>query len=181
VGFPCGYYPAYGRDGGVAYLWANGCTVELAPVNATAACQGGVNWIRISADGCWAVFTTALGGLFTYDFQTQMVCTVADACAVGPASMPDISPDGTCVAFTALSGPCGAPAIFVYNRVTDCLDPLPFANVAANAIATFNPQFLGTNQLFYEAVLPDCAAPRLFAYNLDLRLVRTLSVLNMLR
>lgn len=180
VGFPGGCCPGYGHDGGLAYLWANGMSCELGTVNATAACQGGVNWIRISADGRWAVFTTACGGLYTYDVATEAVCLVADAAAIGPASMPDISPDGSLIAFTALAGRCGAPAIFLYNRVTDCIDPLPFANLAVNAEATFNPQFLGMNQLFYQAMVPGCNTPSLFAYNIALRLTRTLSILNML-
>lgn len=94
--------------------------------------------------------------------------------------MPDISPDGTQVVFTALSG--GRPTIFRFDRVSQLIDPLPFANAAFGAIATLAPQFIGVDgvKLYFQALSPEGCFPRcrVLEYDWITERVRTLTVLN---
>lgn len=182
VGYPGPIGPC-GSDGGVAYLWSCGAVCELSKVNVAATPEGGVNWIRISADGRWAVFTTALGGLYLYDLQNPMVLAVPDVHDVGGfAAMPDISPDGTQLVFTALDRSCGRPTIFRFDRLSGMIDPLPFANAAFGSIAACNPQFLGGDgvHLYFQALSPEGCYPRfrVLEYDWITERVRTLTVLN---
>lgn len=152
---------------GRAYLWCcNPCisVCELAKINAL----GRINWIRISADGLWAVFTTCEGCLYVYDICNPMVCLIADArdvCVEGCdkelafITHPAISATGRQIAFTAVGfGRHGCPktSIWRYDRVTGCLDPMPFANAALNNLLVVDPLFkcYDEENIYYEALIP---------------------------
>ncbi|HBN08473.1 MAG TPA: hypothetical protein DD435_07440 [Cyanobacteria bacterium UBA8530] len=153
---------------GRAYLWT--CTpcalvCELAKVNAL----GRINWIRISADGHWAVFTTCDGCLYTYNIDLPQICLIADArvvCSGGRDSdlafitHPAISATGRQIAFTAVNFDrkrCRPETtIWRYDRVLDCLDPMPFANAALNNDFVVDPMFkcFDEENIYYEAFIP---------------------------
>ena len=120
-----------------AMLWLNGVVADLAKVNTQAACEGGVNWIRISCDARWAVFTTLAGRLYVYDLLNPMVHEITQARLYGDISHPAISPDGTQIAFAASDG-----NVYRYDRVANLIDPMPFLNNAFANYEVTDPKFV---------------------------------------
>lgn len=125
------------RDLPKAMLWLNGVVADLAKVNAQASCEGGVNWIRISCDARWAVFTTMAGRLYVYDLLNPMIHEITQARLYGQISHPAISPDGTQIAFAASDG-----NVYRYDRVANLVDPMPFLNQAFTNYDVTDPKFV---------------------------------------
>ncbi|MEB3299891.1 MAG: hypothetical protein VKO21_10450 [Candidatus Sericytochromatia bacterium] len=120
-----------------AMLWLNGVVADLAKVNAQGSCEGGINWIRISCDARWAVFTTLAGRLYVYDMLNPMIHEIAQARLYGQISHPAISPDGTQIAFAASDG-----NVYRYDRVANLVDPMPFLNYAFTNYDVTDPKFV---------------------------------------
>ncbi len=167
---------------GIAMIWINGVTAELAKVNAVGAFRGGVRWIRISGGGQWAVFTTGDGGLFVYDVMNPAVFEVTDArVAGGFATHPDISWDGSQIVWTGIDPGDGTLKIFRYDRIGGLIDPMPFANIALNAEDAFSPRFLGPDSTWITygvSVGGHRGNFRVLGYNWLTEAVRTMTILN---
>ncbi len=177
VGVPGWVWPS-----GVAFIWINGVVAELSKVNAVGMLHGGISWIRISANGRWAVFTTGDGALFTYDVVNTTVYQVTDARVVasGYATDPDISPDGSQIVWSAIE-PDGSMRIYRYDRVAGLVDPMPFANLAMGASSAFDPRFLGPDGswITYEVfTAANWGGFRVLGYDWITEAVRTFSILN---
>ncbi|MBM3270528.1 MAG: hypothetical protein FJZ01_23080 [Candidatus Sericytochromatia bacterium] len=174
--------PAFVYNRGIAMIWMNGVVAEISKVNAVGALRGGISWIRVSGNGTWATFTTGDGGLFVYDVFNPTVYEVLDArVAGGFATHPDISFDGSQVVWTGIDPGDGTLKIFRYDRIGGLVDPMPFANVAMNAIDTFDPEFLtpdGTWFVYGAFIGSRDGGFRVLAYNWLTEAVRTLTILN---
>ncbi len=174
--------PGLAFNRGYAMIWMNGVVAELAKVNAVGALRGGISWIRISGNGTWAVFTTGDGGLFLYDVVNPMVFEITDARVAGAFSThPDISFDGSQVVWTGIDAGDGSLKMFRYDRLAQLVDPMPFANLAMNAVDVFDPEFLTPDGtwIVYDAFIGSRDGGfRVLAYNWLTEAVRTLTILN---
>ncbi|HEY9764828.1 MAG TPA: hypothetical protein V6C82_00605, partial [Chroococcales cyanobacterium] len=154
-----------------AFLWqcvpcASVC--DLTKVNAVGSMHDGITWIRISADGHWAVFTTGDGQLYRYNIDFPSVCMIADARTIGGVNNrdelfithPTISATGRQIAFAAVTedehGDVKESQIWRYDCVACCLDPMPFANLALNNTWATDPKFecYDEENIYYEAFTP---------------------------
>ncbi|MBU6428913.1 MAG: PD40 domain-containing protein, partial [Cyanobacteria bacterium REEB65] len=173
--------PGWTWSQGIAFIWINGVVAALSKVNAVGLLHGGITWIRISANGRWAVFTTGDGCLFTYDVVNPVVYQVTDANVAACFAMdPDISPDGSQIVWTGI-GPDGSLKIFRYDRVAQLVDPMPFANLAMDAVDAFDPRFLGPDGswIVYDVFTQShYGGLRVLGYNWITEFVRTFTILN---
>lgn len=138
--------------------------------------EEGVNSVSVTVEGSLLAFTTACGGLYLYTPFHPALWKLP----IGPLHASQVTIDPIWGRFIAWIEP-DEKRIFVLDRWTDCIDPVPFANLAASP---FDVSMLGFQDndpwhLFYFATIRGEASPHLLCYDLRDESVRTLSILNL--
>ncbi len=143
-----------------------GKPIYLARINAVGRLHGGISSLNVTGSGDWVVFTTADGGLYIYDTRhVEVQALIAEQeISGGHASSANIDPVwGRFVVWQDSL----RRSIFVLDRWTGQIDPVPFVAIAWNAETVGAPNFYGSDP--YDVVLLvtlSGGAVRLMSYNL---------------
>lgn len=176
VGTLYGAFTPFGKSAPATSSLGLPCTIlELPKVNEIR--EGGVNSVCITSEGSLLGFTTACGGLYLYTpFQPALW-----KLPIGPLRASQSTIDPIWGRFIAWKEP-DQKRIYLLDRWTDCIDPVPFANQAENLVDVTMLGFQDSDpwHLFYFATIRGEASPtRLLCYDIRDESVRTLSILNM--
>lgn len=152
--------------------------VFLSKINAVSARHGGISSIAVNGAGDAVFFTTTDGGLYLYTPQAPSVLelrTNRDFANGRASSVSTDAPWGRWVVWEDFV----LHRIFVLDRWTGLVDPLPYPNSVLNATTVRFPFFSGYDpyHIFFTVFLPD-GSSRQFSYDLRNEGISTLTLLN---
>lgn len=154
----------------------------LAAINALARAHGGVTSLNVDGLGHLVVFTTGDGGVYLYFPVTQRVQSLLateEIAESGAAEGANLDPVwGRYVVWTDAR----RQGLWVFDRWTGHLDPVPYIRFGPGVLAASAPQFFGSDptHVVFTLTLQD-GGTRLLAYDLLTERIETLSLLNLLR
>ncbi|MBU6427488.1 MAG: hypothetical protein KGR26_00615 [Cyanobacteria bacterium REEB65] len=131
-------------------VWLQGVVVGLAKIAAVGSRHGGIADANIDNNDIEVAFITGDGGLYLYWLSTGSLEQVTIANSVGDGHVEEmaLSPAGDLVVFRS------GDHLYLYRLLAETIDPLPYANLAYNAIRAHTPLWITNREFYYRLDLP---------------------------